>query len=68
MHTPEQIKEAITNIGNLPTEDIVHQWKCALSVKDTKTKKLYKPFLDACTKELKARAKPIKDEQEPVNE
>ena len=53
MHTPDQIKAAILLLPDLSIEDLVHQFKCAHS----KQNKLYKPFLDACEKELRKRRK-----------
>ena len=53
MHTTDQIKAAILLLPDLPIEDLAHQFKCAHS----KQNKLYKPFLDACEKELRKRRK-----------
>lgn len=51
LHTKEQITTAIKNLVTLSTNDIAHQFKCAHS----KQNKLYKPFLDACERELNKR-------------
>lgn len=51
MHTPDQIKSAIKHLPELSVEDIAHNFKCAHS----KQNKLYKPFLDACERELNKR-------------
>jgi hypothetical protein len=59
MHTDTEIKEYITHIPELDTEQLVHQYKCALSLQSAQAKKLYKPFLTAAEKELKKRNKPI---------
>ena len=53
MHTPDQIKAAISNLPNLDIDSLCHQWKCAHS----KANKLYKPFLDAIDRELRKRRK-----------
>ena len=53
MHTTDQIKAAILLLPDLSIEDLAHQFKCAHS----KQNKLYKPFLDACEKELRKRRK-----------
>ena len=58
MHTPDQIKAAITNLPNLDIDSLCHQWKCAHS----KANKVYKPFLDAIDRELRKRRK-TDDEQ-----
>lgn len=59
MHTPDQIKSAIKHLPELSVEDIAHQFKCAHS----KQNKLYKPFLDACERELNKRKRQITTEE-----
>lgn len=59
-HTPEQVKEAVTSIPNLSTEDLAHQYKCCRTQDSAKEKALYKPFLTAAEKELRARSKAVK--------
>ena len=58
-HTPEQIKEASKAVPEWNTETIAHNYKCALSKQLASEKKLYRPFTDACEKELRKRAKTI---------
>lgn len=59
MHTPDQIKSAIKHLPELSVEDIAHQFKCAHS----KQNKLYKPFLDACERELNRRKRQTTTEE-----
>lgn len=67
LHTKEQITTAIKNLVTLSTNDIAHQFKCAHS----KQNKLYKPFLDACERELNKRKRqtsvdePTDEQDEP---
>ena len=58
-HTSELIKEATKSVIDWPTEQIAHEYKCALSKQLAKEKKLYDPFVKACEKELRKRARPI---------
>lgn len=51
VHTPAQIKAAIADLHLLSTEDLSHNYKCAL----TRDPKLYKSFLDAIERELRKR-------------
>ena len=55
MHSPDQVKSAIKLLPDLDTDSLVHQLKCAMSVKDPKLKPTYKPFIDACERELRKR-------------
>lgn len=65
MHTPEQIKLAIADLHLLTEDQLIHNWKCALTQQrsDSNGSKLYKPFLDAIEKELRKRRKVTDDEQ-----
>ena len=64
MHTPEQIKLAIADLPQLTEDQLVHNWKCALTQQRSNSSgsKLYKPFLDAIEKELRKRRKVTDDE------
>lgn len=59
MHTTDQIKSAIKHLPELTTEQIAHNFKCAHS----KQNKLYKPFLDACERELNKRRRQTTPEE-----
>lgn len=67
-HTEDQIKIAIKKLPELDTEELAHQYKCALTQQrsDSSGSKLYKPFLDAIEKELRKRRKVTDDEQPEV--
>ena len=62
-HTEDQIKIAIKKLSELDTEELAHQYKCALTQQRSGSK-LYKPFLDAIEKELRKRRK-VTDEEQP---
>lgn len=66
MHTPEQIKLAIADLPQLTEDQLIHNWKCALTQQRSNSSgsKLYKPFLDAIEKELRKRRK-VTDEELP---
>ena len=55
-HTEDQIKTAIKKLPELATEELAHQYKCALTQQRSGSK-LYKPFLDAIERELRKRRK-----------
>ena len=59
MHTPDQIKSAIKYLPELTVDQIAHNFKCAHS----KQNKLYKPFLDACERELNKRRRQTTTEE-----
>ena len=73
MHTPDQVKSAIKLIQDLDIDSLTHQLKCAMSQKDPKAKPIYKPFIDACERELRKR-KPSKatddqpDQPDPISD
>ena len=62
-HTEDQIKTAIKKLPEVTTEELAHQYKCALTQQRSGSK-LYKPFLDAIEKELRKRRK-VTDEEQP---
>lgn len=66
VHTPAQIKAAIADLHLLSTDDLSHNYKCAL----TRDTRLYKSFIDAIERELRKRRhlkEPIDDPDIPTD-
>lgn len=70
MITKETVKNVIDKIDTYTDDELVHMYKCASSVQDSKSKPLVKPLISIIEKERRKRgtAKTISSKITGINE